>query len=55
MLVCVFVCLQGSLCGGVEMFDCCLKKVLYKNKFEITHVGPSQVISNNDTSIISKT
>jgi len=27
------------------LFDCCLKKTLYKNKFEITHVGLSQVIT----------
>lgn len=33
----------GSLCGCVELFDCCLKKVMYKNRFEISHVGPSQV------------
>jgi len=34
---------KGSLCGGVELFDCCLKKTIYNNKFEITHVGLSQV------------
>jgi len=38
------VCLKGTLCGGVELFDCCLKKTIYNNKFEITHVGLSQVI-----------
>ena len=32
------------MCGGVEMFDCCLKRTIYKNKFEMTHVGPNQVI-----------
>jgi len=37
------VCVKGSLCGGVELFDCCLKKTIYNNKFEITHVGLSQV------------
>ncbi|XP_050401065.1 intraflagellar transport protein 172 homolog [Patella vulgata] len=37
----------GTLCGGVELFDCCLKKTIYKNKFEITHVGLSQVIVKN--------
>ncbi|XP_041357336.1 intraflagellar transport protein 172 homolog isoform X2 [Gigantopelta aegis] len=37
----------GTLCGGVELFDCCLKRTLYKNKFEITHVGLSQVIVKN--------
>lgn len=36
-------CPQGTLCGGVEQFDCCLRKTIYKNKFEITYVGPSQV------------
>lgn len=34
---------QGTLCGGVELFDCCLRRLLYKNKFEMTYVGPSQV------------
>eukprot|EP00049_Salpingoeca_infusionum_P011387 m.198132 g.198132 ORF g.198132 m.198132 type:complete len:1733 (+) comp14914_c0_seq4:203-5401(+) len=34
----------GNLCGGVESFDCCLKKVVYKGKFDFTYVGPSQVI-----------
>ncbi|KAL5460471.1 hypothetical protein EMCRGX_G033922 [Ephydatia muelleri] len=34
----------GSLCGAVEMYDCCLRRVLYKNKFEMTYVGLSQVI-----------
>ncbi|KAK3767076.1 hypothetical protein RRG08_017951 [Elysia crispata] len=37
----------GTLCGGLEMFDCCLKRTLYKNKFEITHVGVSQAIVRN--------
>lgn len=35
--------LQGTLCGGVEQFDCCLRRTIYKNKFEITYVGLSQV------------
>lgn len=39
----VFMCIQGTLCGGVEIFDCCLKRTIYKNKFEMTHVGLSQV------------
>jgi hypothetical protein len=26
-----------------ELFDCCLKRTIYKNKFEMTHVGLSQV------------
>jgi len=40
--------MKGSLCGGVELFDCCLKKTIYNNKFEITHVGLSQVTSYLD-------
>uniref|UniRef100_A0A3Q3IYM6 Intraflagellar transport protein 172 homolog n=1 Tax=Monopterus albus TaxID=43700 RepID=A0A3Q3IYM6_MONAL len=34
----------GTLCGGVELFDCCLRRAIYKNKFEMTYVGLSQVI-----------
>eukprot|EP00055_Hartaetosiga_balthica_P012104 m.57788 g.57788 ORF g.57788 m.57788 type:complete len:1739 (-) comp7836_c0_seq1:151-5367(-) len=34
----------GNLCGAVDVFDCCLKKTVYKGKFEFTYVGPSQVI-----------
>ena len=34
---------QGTLCGGVELFDCCLRRSVYKNKFEMTYVGLSQV------------
>ncbi|XP_072218456.1 intraflagellar transport protein 172 homolog [Leuresthes tenuis] len=37
----------GTLCGGVELFDCCLRRAIYKNKFEITYVGLSQVIVRN--------
>lgn len=37
----------GTLCGGVEMFDCCLRRSIYKNKFEMTYVGLSQVIVKN--------
>ncbi|KAM4521459.1 intraflagellar transport protein 172 homolog isoform 2-T2 [Odontesthes bonariensis] len=37
----------GTLCGGVELFDCCLRRAIYKNKFEITHVSPSQAIVRN--------
>ncbi|XP_076688928.1 intraflagellar transport protein 172 homolog isoform X3 [Callospermophilus lateralis] len=37
----------GTLCGGVEQFDCCLRRSIYKNKFELTYVGPSQVIVKN--------
>ncbi|KTG47170.1 hypothetical protein cypCar_00003174 [Cyprinus carpio] len=38
---------SGTLCGGVELFDCCLRRSIYKNKFEITYVGLSQVIVKN--------
>ena len=34
---------KGSLTGAVEIFDCCLKKVVYKNKYEISYVGSNQV------------
>ena len=34
---------KGTLCGGVELFDCCLRRSVYKNKFEMTYVGLSQV------------
>ncbi|KAF7235879.1 hypothetical protein EYD10_17309 [Varanus komodoensis] len=37
----------GTLCGGVEQFDCCLRRSIYRNKFEMTYVGPSQVIVKN--------
>ncbi len=33
----------GSLCGGVEMFESVLRRSVWKNKFEMTYVGPSQV------------
>ncbi|XP_014675210.1 PREDICTED: intraflagellar transport protein 172 homolog [Priapulus caudatus] len=37
----------GTICGGVELFDCSLRRSIYKNKFEITYVGLSQVIVKN--------
>ncbi|CAH8607286.1 unnamed protein product [Heterobilharzia americana] len=37
----------GTYCGGVELFDCCMKKKLYRNIFELNYVGPSQVIVKN--------
>nr|XP_057921402.1 intraflagellar transport protein 172 homolog [Doryrhamphus excisus] len=37
----------GTLCGGVELFDCCLRRTIYKNKFEVTYVGLSQVVVRN--------
>ena len=27
----------------MELFDCCLRRSVYKNKFEMTYVGLSQV------------
>ncbi|VDD80059.1 unnamed protein product [Mesocestoides corti] len=39
----------GTICGGVDQFDCCMKRKVVKN-FEFNFVGPSQVIvSNKDT------
>lgn len=43
LFTCLFVCRQGTLCGGVEIFDCCLRRTNYKNKFEITYVSLNQV------------
>ncbi|XP_056873005.1 intraflagellar transport protein 172 homolog [Takifugu flavidus] len=37
----------GTLCGGVELFDCCLRRTNYKNKFEITYVSLNQVLVKN--------
>jgi len=37
----VFV--QGSLCGAMDVFDCCVRRVMYKNKYELTYVSQSQV------------
>lgn len=34
----------GSLCGAVELFECCLKRTIHKGKFEFVYVSPSQVI-----------
>ncbi|KAA0708383.1 Intraflagellar transport protein 172 -like protein [Triplophysa tibetana] len=30
-----------------RLFDCCLRRSIYRNKFEMTYVGPSQVIVKN--------
>ena len=43
IMMLVLLVTQGTLCGGVELFDCCLKRSVYKNKFEMTYVGLSQV------------
>lgn len=37
----------GTLTGLVELFDCSMKKTLYKKVFEITYIDPSQVIIRN--------
>ena len=34
----------GSLCGGVELFESVLKRSVWRGKFELTYVGPSQVL-----------
>jgi intraflagellar transport protein 172 len=41
----------ANVTGAVEVFDCCLRRVKYKNAFEYNYISPSQVIvrrlSNN--------
>ncbi|KAL3897688.1 MAG: hypothetical protein SGPRY_013001 [Prymnesium sp.] len=34
----------GSLCGAVDMYDACIRRVRYKSKFEFTYVSTSTVI-----------
>ncbi|CAH0385245.1 unnamed protein product [Bemisia tabaci] len=34
----------GSVCGAVDIFESVLKKMVWKNKFEMTYVGLSQVL-----------
>ena len=34
----------GSLCGGVDVYDACIRRHRYKGKFEFTYVSKSQVI-----------
>ena len=34
----------GSLCGAVDMYDACIRRVRYKGKFEFTYVSASSVI-----------
>ena len=34
----------GNLCGGVELFDACIRRYKYKGKFEMIYVSNSQVI-----------
>lgn len=53
LLLCV--CCQGTLCGGVEIFDCCLRRTNYKNKFEITYVSLNQVNGRQKSSKCKQT
>lgn len=39
--------LMGTLCGSVEMFDACIKRVRYKGLYEYTYISLSQVIVKN--------
>jgi intraflagellar transport protein 172 len=34
----------GSMTGAVDMYDACVRKMLYKKKFEFTYVSKSAVI-----------
>eukprot|EP00957_Ditylum_brightwellii_P189857 14453770-Ditylum_brightwellii.AAC.1 len=34
----------GTMCGLVDMYDACLRRYMYKDTFEITHVSPSKVL-----------
>ncbi|CUT99105.1 intraflagellar transport protein 172 [Echinococcus multilocularis] len=36
----------GTLCGGVDQFDCCMKRKILRY-FEFVYVGPSQIIVLN--------
>ena len=36
--------LVGSLCGGLDVYDACIRRYRYKGKFEMIFVSPSQVI-----------
>ena len=38
---------MGSLAGGVELFDACIKRSRYKGSYEFTYVSLSQVIVKN--------
>jgi intraflagellar transport protein 172 len=37
----------GNICGSVDVFEACLKKTIFKQKFEVTYVSHSQVIIKN--------
>jgi len=34
----------GSLCGSVDAYDICMRKLRYKNKFEVNQVAQSQIL-----------
>jgi len=34
----------GALCGGVDLYETCVRKVVYRSAFEYTYVSTSQVI-----------
>ncbi|KAF5301762.1 hypothetical protein FQR65_LT08745 [Abscondita terminalis] len=34
----------GTLCGAVYLFETVLKRTVWKDKFEVTYVGPNQVL-----------
>ncbi|EPZ35542.1 WD40 repeat-like protein [Rozella allomycis CSF55] len=45
----------GNICGELSVFECCLKKVLYKNSFEMAFTMPSQVVLkrlSDNTSVV---
>ncbi|KAJ8919865.1 hypothetical protein NQ315_006394 [Exocentrus adspersus] len=48
----------GGLCGAVLMFESVLRRTVWKDKFEITYVGPSQVLvkplDKNERAVILK-
>lgn len=35
---------MGTLCGGIDMYDACVKKLRFKGKYDFTYVSDSQVI-----------
>jgi len=37
----------GSLCGGIDMFDACIRRARYRGTYEFTYVSLSQVIVKN--------
>lgn len=34
----------GNICGAVDLYDVCIKRALYKGRFELTYVSSSQII-----------